>query len=95
MRSYWRTPHHDRRVAQLDRERIEREMMHAEHDLAFGGEALMIPPPPYFPRPPSYVDSDPSPVKMGFGDSMPFIGGSPEPQTECVESEHGRDPPPL
>ncbi|KAJ6605358.1 hypothetical protein DFH09DRAFT_203298 [Mycena vulgaris] len=67
--SFWRTPRHDRAAAALDRQRVAREVMYAEQELAFGGEGLMAPPPPYLSRPPSYVYSDASPVKEGFADS--------------------------
>ncbi|KAJ7114880.1 hypothetical protein C8R44DRAFT_795007 [Mycena epipterygia] len=69
LHSYWITPRFDPSAADLDRQRVEREVLRAEHELALGGEGLSCPPPPpYFPRPPSYVD-EPSPRKEIFAQS--------------------------
>ncbi|KAJ7483790.1 hypothetical protein B0H11DRAFT_1200136 [Mycena galericulata] len=57
--SYWTTPRRAQTTA-LDIERrqcVEREVL---QQLALGREGLLFPPPPpYFPRPPSYVEENP------------------------------------
>ncbi|KAJ7738823.1 hypothetical protein DFH07DRAFT_840703 [Mycena maculata] len=53
--SYWTTPRQN--ATDIDFERVQREVMICEQELAFGsGSFLAQPPPPYFPRPPSYAD---------------------------------------
>jgi len=56
---YRRTPHHDRIAAVVARHRLEREMeelrAHDNEGLVRQNSLLQPPPPPYVPRPPSYV----------------------------------------
>jgi len=66
--SYKKTPDRDRIAAFVNRHQLEREMEELERNNAFHQHSYQFnpPPPPYFPKPPSYEDMNALPRDVGW-----------------------------